>query len=93
MRLSSGGRELRYGEAGGSPQHLPGLRLSPSLLLGGTVTGIDTSLGTENSLQPPMEIHVKCLRMENPVVLQKVDKSVLEEECRATLAGVPMPST
>ena len=59
MQPSGSGGELRYGEAGGSPHHLPVLRLYPSLLLAGRVTGIDTSLGTDNSLQPPMEIHAR----------------------------------
>lgn len=41
----------------------------------------------------PRKFMKNGLEWKNPVVLQKLDKSVLEEECQATLAGVPMPST
>lgn len=53
MWPSGNGHEIRYGEVGGSPQHLWVLRPDPSLLLAGRVTGIDTSLGTDNSLPLP----------------------------------------
>lgn len=41
----------------------------------------------------PWKFVQKRLIMENSVALQRVDKSVLQEERQATLAGVPMPST
>lgn len=59
MWPSGNGHEIRYGEEGGSPQHPPVLRPYPSLLLAGRVSGIDTSLGTDNSLQLLTEIGAK----------------------------------
>jgi len=93
----SGGGELRYGEAGGSPQHLTVLRPwpYPSLLSAERVTGIDTSL-PDNSL--PKKALAKMAYSGKfgsaPKSGEKMKLSaVLEKECQETFASVPVPST